>query len=551
MEYKLSSNEHFTISKNGTDTNVDEQLSKCTEITYADLVTLRNNSGLVAGMWYRITDYVTTTTQANTQSAGHVFDVIVRADDVNVINENAYAALHSGDTYFSTAGAKLEAWELKYCIDNDTNRFAWADSTNGKGVIWWMKDEHGNECPYDLKNIMFKWTSAISQSGIKANVFYYTFSVATGTDDATVTDHSLNGAYCYGNKMGVYISSNKQQLNSNVFSNTTVMMTCNSNTFGNNCYGNTFGNYCYGNTFGNYCNYNTFGNNYYNNTFGNNCYNNTFGYNCYSNTFGNYCQDNTFEDDCQDNTFENGCSSNTFENGLYNTRFDNETSNQHIDTSGTYINKAKEVFFNTDEIYQKKDNQIYPVSHPDLSTQPSILPQRFGNLEIKEVLIANGRENEIPQDVMIIEAFSFNKDACAPATCQKANGVWSISNPAGFTPEFTLIRYVGADKGYYYYSQGGGDEDIIKPVDFTLPIFVADLDGKTIQLPVGFDINKFKMITNIDVTLVYDERGGFVDESDRSPVVIYIGERDDRHITFANPQDGAYHVGEVIEFKYE
>ena len=23
---------------------------------------------------------------------------------------------------------KLEAWEIKYCIDNDTSRFAWADT---------------------------------------------------------------------------------------------------------------------------------------------------------------------------------------------------------------------------------------------------------------------------------------------------------------------------------------------------------------------------------------------------------------------------------------
>jgi hypothetical protein len=26
----------------------------------------------------------------------------------------------------------------------------------GKGVIYYMKDEHGNECPYDFKNIQFQ-----------------------------------------------------------------------------------------------------------------------------------------------------------------------------------------------------------------------------------------------------------------------------------------------------------------------------------------------------------------------------------------------------------
>ena len=309
--------------------------------TYSELKALRDNSQLKPGQWYRITDYTTTTVQTNTQSAGHVFDVIVRADDVNVINENAYAALHSGDTYFSTAGAKLEAWELKYCIDNDTNRFAWADSSNGKGVIWWMKDENGNECPYDFKNIMFKWESDISESGIVANVFYYTFSVATGTNDATVTDHSLNGGYCYGNKIGVCIdiSSHKQQLNSNVFRNTSATAGCYFNKFGNSCTNNTFNSYCQNNTFGNKCQnnkfwnncqYNTFGDDCFRNTFGirfqNNtfkkvCYSNTFGYDCQYNTFGDYFYGNTLGNSCTNNTFGKKCTNNTFGSNCQNNTF--------------------------------------------------------------------------------------------------------------------------------------------------------------------------------------------------------------------------------------
>ena len=123
-------------------------------ITWANLKTARDNGTLVAGKFYRITDYVTKTATSNTQSAGHQFDVIVRADSTNVLNENAYAALHSGDTYF--ASSKLNAWKLKYCLDNDTARFDWADTTNGKGVIYQMVDEFDNDLPYDFKNIQFK-----------------------------------------------------------------------------------------------------------------------------------------------------------------------------------------------------------------------------------------------------------------------------------------------------------------------------------------------------------------------------------------------------------
>ncbi len=125
-----------------------------TSITWSALKGKRDAGLLYPGQFYRITDYVTTTTQFDTQSAGHQFDIIVFATSSNSLNENAWAIIHSGDTYF--ANSKLGSWELKYCLDNDTSRFGWADTTNGKGVIYHMKDEFGNECGYDFKNIMFK-----------------------------------------------------------------------------------------------------------------------------------------------------------------------------------------------------------------------------------------------------------------------------------------------------------------------------------------------------------------------------------------------------------
>ena len=137
-------------------------------ITYAELKALRDAGKLLAGRKYRITDYVTTTTQTDTRSAGHAFDIIVVADDEHTLNENARAILHNGDTYF--AGCKLGAWELKYCLDNDTTRFAWTDATNGKGVVWWMKDEWDNECYYDFKNIQYKRYKVTSTNASTADL---------------------------------------------------------------------------------------------------------------------------------------------------------------------------------------------------------------------------------------------------------------------------------------------------------------------------------------------------------------------------------------------
>ena len=140
--------------------------SPMTEITYAALKTLRDGGNLVPGMQYRITDYETIITgsydlsvlgaQGYLHNAGvpdsHPFDLIVIADDESHLNENARAALHSGDTYF--ANTKIGGWKLKYSLDNDTTKYAWAN-TSGKGVIWWMEDEWNNRAGYDFKNIKF------------------------------------------------------------------------------------------------------------------------------------------------------------------------------------------------------------------------------------------------------------------------------------------------------------------------------------------------------------------------------------------------------------
>lgn len=93
-------------------------------ISHTLLIGLRDAGELTKGAFYRITDYECTTTQADTRSANHPFDIIVQALDERTLSENASAIQREGDTYF--ADAKLEAWQLKYAIDNDKTRFSWA-----------------------------------------------------------------------------------------------------------------------------------------------------------------------------------------------------------------------------------------------------------------------------------------------------------------------------------------------------------------------------------------------------------------------------------------
>lgn len=290
-------------------------------ITYSELKTLRDDGKLVPGTQYRITDYNTTVLGTAYTVGGHQFDIIVIADDENTLNEVARAIQHSGDTYF--ANSNLAAWELKYCLDNDTNRFAWADATNGKGVIYYMKDEFNNECPYDFKNIQFyrKWNSTKSSwcdDGTSSNgVAAYTFSSTGNSSTTSFTDFSLSiNNSVYSNVIKEYVYSKKQKLNNNCFFGNN----CYSNTFGDSCYSNTFGKSIYNNTFGDDCNHITFKNSCHSNTFGTSCTYNTFGGACQNNVFGNYCADNIFGDYCQKNTFGNDCSHNAFwDSCSYNT----------------------------------------------------------------------------------------------------------------------------------------------------------------------------------------------------------------------------------------
>lgn len=60
------------------------------------------------------------------------------------------------------------------------------------------------------------------------------------------------------------------------------------------------------------------------------------------------------------------------------------------------MEERSNVFVDANNIYiTKEDGGILPVNHPDISTQPSILPQRFGKLKINEVLILISSKTEL------------------------------------------------------------------------------------------------------------------------------------------------------------
>ena len=304
-------------------------------ITWSDLKAKRDAGELTPGMQYRITDYQCTTTTEGTKSAGHAFDIIATADDESTLNEVARAIKHDGETdYF--ANNDLSAWQIWYCLDNNTTRFGWADSTNGKGVIYRMIDEWNNDVPYDFKNIQFyrQWDedkqlwSTISTDAV--GVPCYTFSSEGDSSAIEFTDMTLMlDRQVYGNTIKAYALSN-QVLNNNCF----FGEGCNYNIFGYDCQNNTLESSC-NNTFGNRCNDNTIKSDCQNNTFGSGCNCNIFGYSCQNNTFGNSCTNNTFDNGCEHNTFGNICDNNNLGNSCGNNIFGNCCTNNILGSNSS------------------------------------------------------------------------------------------------------------------------------------------------------------------------------------------------------------------------
>src|SRR5574344_267833 len=143
---------------------VEEETLNAKEIAYADLKALRDGSALVPGQQYRITDYAPSWSGSNFKMAGHQFDIIVVADDASTLNENCRFCKHDGDTYF--ASCDLSAWRGRVKFEDVT-----VDSTVvAHYYIDWMKDEFGNECPYDFKNCLYTGYIQYEQWGSKYKV---------------------------------------------------------------------------------------------------------------------------------------------------------------------------------------------------------------------------------------------------------------------------------------------------------------------------------------------------------------------------------------------
>lgn len=343
---------------NDTTEKLENATTSIIEITWSDLKAKRDAGELTPSQFYRITDYQCTTVQSNTRSAGNQFDIIVLALTNNTLSEQAWAALHSGDTYF--ANNNLSAWKLWYCLDNDTDRFAWADNTsgNGRGVIYRMIDEFNNDVPYDFKNIQFKHPKDTTTYPY----YYYTFASSNVTAN---TDSSLSiNNQIYLNKISLYINQNKQTLNAILF----IGLYCMNNIFKNNCHGISLEQNCFNNTFGSSFCYSIFKRACCFNSFGGNCDSIYFGNGTSNNIIGTGCSDIYLGEQCYSNNFGNNCKFIRFVTTNTDTVKANYFRNNKIDSGVKYVN-----LYNADTASGTNQVQNYHIVTGVLGTSSSYI----------------------------------------------------------------------------------------------------------------------------------------------------------------------------------
>lgn len=302
-------------------------ITQIINVTYSELVELRNNNLLKTGQYYRMIDYATVTTQIRTHGGYTNFDIILFATSKNTLNENVLAIKKETSSSTEHPHLNTESWEIKYSLDNDNERFAWVNNvktitfnnvvyeffdndttppeypimyiwsnndsriytyernpsiysdiysdfiepsiignptkithdSDCKGVIYYMKDEFGNEAPYDFKSISFKcYGDTTLDSGISyvknmkslsgewltenvstSDSFYCdTFQNRSSVDNNRFTEQTTQGM-CHNCVIKPYFIGKQQWLNNivvfyhdtNTYHNEDIKM-----YFGDNCH---------------------------------------------------------------------------------------------------------------------------------------------------------------------------------------------------------------------------------------------------------------------------------------------------------------------------
>lgn len=365
-----------------------------------------------------------------------------------------------------------------YCVEYSDRDFEIYDNTFGLNC-------HNDFFNGDIKNNTFGINFSNNTVGeIIGNVFIENSTnnrIGNNFENNTIGMHFNNNnidLYFSNNTIGVGFSEN---IIGDYFRNNQIIDWFEKNKVGRHASENKFesgvsdctiGDYFMYNTIGGFCLKNTFGNNCKHNTLGYECNDNNLGNNCLGNTLGRECSNNTFEDKCESNrlytrcihnTLSYGCKSNVFEDECVFNKLGELCKNNYFGMSCTFLIFAErtdgrkvnygetDITFNTD-YYDDKSGKIVPIKHPNLSTQPSILPYKFaGEYVYEQMWYVRGKDiigdiaeivsNTISDNVLLLES----------AVSEITSSGSKITNRCETYAEGTKIYTKGLSKDKHYW----------------------------------------------------------------------------------------------------
>ena len=143
-----NNNEHELITAEGFGDALNEALpsaladAQVIKTTWSELKALRDGGQLVAGSLYRITDYNCTTTQENTRSAGHQFDIVLLALSADKLAEEGWAMMNESNIYDVTFsdGVTKKCWIYNAAISGDPS-YNFVDCDTLLGADGYVEDD--------------------------------------------------------------------------------------------------------------------------------------------------------------------------------------------------------------------------------------------------------------------------------------------------------------------------------------------------------------------------------------------------------------------------
>lgn len=268
-------------------------------------------------------------------------------DDIVVYGTYYYAFVDANGSLVYSTKQLPNAGDTLYMYENDwfegwimVDAGIFSSKKRGKGVIYSMKDEFGNEAGYDFKHLTLKsgFETEDEIIGIKTDKFYYTFNIDR---NEISTDHSLTGK-CKNNVIKPYTENGIQKINHIIFNHIDLFPECRDNfidtdskdiLFGGNCFNNTVGKNC--------CQIKMRGN----------CRNNTLGSQCDSVILGQGCERNVIMDKCEEISIQSLCTDNIFLNKCYDIRLGNFSSYNTFGICSEHHTLGKYCTFNKYESY--------------------------------------------------------------------------------------------------------------------------------------------------------------------------------------------------------